>query len=96
MSFHPENSNTITIRTDINRRQVINTDLSVTESLGEFDTDSCDSFDERTTVRENSRRDDMDLFPQPEDTLEERLRPRFPSRVSYFILILILHTPIFF
>ena len=82
MSYHPENSNTITIRTDINRRQVINTDLSLTESLGEFDTDSCDSFDERTTVRENSRRDDVDPFPQPEDTLEERLRPRFPSRVS--------------
>ena len=80
MSFRPENSNTITIRTDINRHQVINTDLSVTESLGEFDTDSCDSFDERTTVRENSRRDDVDLFPQPEDTLDER--PRFLSRVS--------------
>ena len=80
MSFRPENSNTVTIRADTNRRQVINTDLSVSESLGEFDSDSCDSFDERATVRENSRRDDVDLFPQPEDTLDDR--PRFLSRVS--------------
>ena len=74
MSFRPENSNTITIRTDINRHQVINTDLSVTESLGELDTDSCDLFDEQATIRENSSRDDVDLFPQPENTLEDRSR----------------------
>ena len=82
MSFHLENSNTVTIRADTNRRQVINTDLSVSESIGEFDTDSCDSFDEQITVRENSRRGDVNLFPRPDDSLEDR--PRFLSRVSAF------------
>ena len=80
MSLHLENSNTVILRADTNRRQVINTDLSVSESIGEFDTDSCDSFDEHTTVRENSRRGDVDLFPLPDDSLEDR--PRFLSRVS--------------
>ena len=80
MSLHLENSNTVILRADTNRRQVINTDLSVSESIGEFDTDSCDSFDEQTTVRENSRRGDVDLFPLPDDSLEDR--PRFLSRVS--------------
>ena len=80
MSLHLENSNTVIFRADTNRRQVINTDLSVSESIGEFDTDSCDSFDEQTTVRENSRRGDVNLFPLPDDSLEDR--PRFLSRVS--------------
>ena len=80
MSFRPENSNTVTLRANANRRQIIGTDLSVSESLGEFDSDSYDSLDERTTVRERSRRDDVDLFPQSEETLEDG--PRFPGSVS--------------
>jgi hypothetical protein len=82
MSFHAENSNTVTLRANANRHQVIGTDLSVSESLGEFDSDSYDSLDERTTVRERSRRDDVDLFPQSEETLEDG--PRFPGPVSIF------------
>ena len=80
MSFHAENSNTVTLRANANRHQVIGTDLSVSESFGEFDSDSCDSLDERTTERENSGRDDVDLFPQSEETLEDG--PRFPGSVS--------------
>ena len=47
------------MRNRINRQQVIQTDLDLSVSIGDSDTDSIDSFDNRATVR-NFKEDNND------------------------------------
>ena len=52
--FHqPEDSSTIIKRDRIAHQNVIQTDLALSETIGDSDSDTEDSFDAKTTVREN-------------------------------------------
>ena len=54
MFYQPEDSSTIIMRDRIARQSVIQTDLALSETIGDSDSDTEDSFDAKTTVRENN------------------------------------------
>ena len=63
MYYQPEDSGTIIVRDRVDRRDVIQTDLSFSETIGDSDTDSLDSFDAKATVRENYEEEDEYIPP---------------------------------
>jgi len=58
MYYQAESSETVTMRNRINRQQVIQTDLDLSENIGDSDSESMDSFDARDTVRDLNENDD--------------------------------------
>ena len=58
MYYQPESSETVTMRNRINRQQIIQTDIDLSETIGDSDSESMDSFDVRATVRDLNEDDD--------------------------------------
>ena len=58
MYYQTENSETITMRNRVNRQQVIQTDFDLSETIGDSDSESMDSFNARATVRDLNEDDD--------------------------------------
>ena len=58
MYYQTESSETVTMRNRVNRQQVIQTDFDLSETIGDSDSESMDSFNARDTVRDLNENDD--------------------------------------
>ena len=63
MFYQAEDSGTINMRARINRQSVIQTDLALSETIGDSDSDSEDSIYDRSTVREYYEREEENFQP---------------------------------
>ena len=64
MFYQAEDSGTINMRTRINRQNVIQTDLALSETIGDFDSNSEDSFYAQSTVRKYYEHEE-EIFQPP-------------------------------
>ena len=65
MFYQAEDSGTINMRARINRQSVIQTDLALSETIGDSDSDSEDSINDRSTVRERYEHEEEYFQPTP-------------------------------